>query len=192
MTEYVEANVINFDLKKHLCSEIQRGEVFLNELEEEREQATKANDFAKSLQIIFNASGTRTYIQIFKLALKQLEEQDFKSQLEKDGRVYVIISAKHMANDRGRLIFWGSDGATKTDSKRSFGGYTCDFSKCERYTREEIEKGNRNYIREHAEGRINWKKMFKSVSDFYIRVDRIEELTGYRFSTSFYQRVPLA
>ena len=122
----------------------------------------------------------------YKLALAQLEEQSFESQLEKDGRVYVIISAKHMANDRGRLIFWGSGGATKTEEKRSFGGYTCDISKCERYTREEVLKGN-CVSTEEATKKINWKKMFKSVDSFYIRVDRLEELTGYRAATSFYQ-----
>ena len=117
---------------------------------------------------------------------EKMEEQNFESQLEKNGRVYVIISAKHMSHDRGRLIFWGSGGATKTEEKRSFGGYTCDISKCERYTREEALKGN-CVSTEEATKKINWKKMFKSVDSFYIRVDRLEELTGYRAATSFYQ-----
>ena len=51
-------------------------------------------------------------------------------------RDYVILSLEHSTSDY--LIFWGRH--TQDDEQRSFGGYTRDLNKCERYTRDELEQ----------------------------------------------------
>lgn len=55
-----------------------------------------------------------------------------------DDRKYVIVSNEHSSWPNGALLFWGH--YTEDDHERSFGGYTTRFDKCERYTRDEIEK----------------------------------------------------
>ena len=45
---------------------------------------------------------------------------------------------EHKAMLKDTLLFWGS--LTDDNAKRSFGGYTCQIDKCERYTRQELEE----------------------------------------------------
>lgn len=52
-------------------------------------------------------------------------------------RNYVIVSNEHRSWPSGSLLFWGH--LTEPDEKRSFGGYTSRWDKCERYTRKELE-----------------------------------------------------
>ena len=61
-------------------------------------------------------------------------------------REYVIVNNIHPPMWAGCLLFWGSlteDGS----ERRSFGGYTTDFSACERYRLDEIraEPGYRDF-----------------------------------------------
>ena len=51
-------------------------------------------------------------------------------------RKYVIVCNKSSGMWAGCMLFWGQ--LTRDDEKRSFGGYTTDVDKCERYTMEEI------------------------------------------------------
>ena len=52
-------------------------------------------------------------------------------------REYVIVSPKHSNYPfPGALVFWGE--ITADDEERSFGGYTFNLDKCERYTLKEI------------------------------------------------------
>ena len=53
-------------------------------------------------------------------------------------RKYVIVSNEHDRWPRGALLFWGR--LTDDEKERSFGGYTTKWDKCEKYTREELEK----------------------------------------------------
>lgn len=53
-------------------------------------------------------------------------------------REYVIVCNEHKAILPEALLFWGK--LSEDDQERSFGGYTCDISKCERYTKQELEK----------------------------------------------------
>lgn len=50
----------------------------------------------------------------------------------KMNREYVIVSNKHKGIFSGCLLFWGH--LTNDTESRSYGGYTSDFNKCERYT----------------------------------------------------------
>ena len=61
-------------------------------------------------------------------------------------RKYVIVSNEHKSWPTGALLFWGR--ITEDGEKRSFGGYTTRWDKCEKYTREELEKW-RGSLREH-------------------------------------------
>lgn len=54
-------------------------------------------------------------------------------------RKYVLISNRNKG-DKDKLLFWGQ--LTWDDEQRSFSGYTHDFTTCERYTLEEIQKAN--------------------------------------------------
>ena len=51
-----------------------------------------------------------------------------------DKRLYVLVSVKWT---RDSLVFWGR--LSKDEEQRSYGGYTDDFSSCERYTLEELK-----------------------------------------------------
>lgn len=51
-------------------------------------------------------------------------------------REYVIVCNRNRKNGED-LLFWGS--LTRYDEKRSFGGYTSEVDKCEKYTLEDIK-----------------------------------------------------
>lgn len=53
-------------------------------------------------------------------------------------RNYVIVCNERRSWPEGALLFWGKH--TKDDQKRSFDGYTTRFDRCEKYTREELER----------------------------------------------------
>lgn len=55
-----------------------------------------------------------------------------------DKREYVIVCNEHKGIIKDALLFWGK--LTDDSQPRSFGGYTIQVDKCERYTREELEK----------------------------------------------------
>ena len=51
---------------------------------------------------------------------------------------YMIVTKRHEGIVNNALLFWGH--LTDDNEKRSFGGYTVDINKCEKYTREELEQ----------------------------------------------------
>ena len=53
-------------------------------------------------------------------------------------RKYMIVTKRHEGIIKEALLFWGH--LTSDKEKRSFGGYTVDVNKSERYTKEELEK----------------------------------------------------
>lgn len=59
-------------------------------------------------------------------------------------RKYVIVSNGHDSWPKGALLFWGR--LTEDEKERSFGGYTTRWDKCEKYTREELEKWRGNMV----------------------------------------------
>lgn len=82
-------------------------------------------------------------------------------------RDYVIVCNEHRAMFSGCLLFWGHK--TKDEESRSFGGYTSDIDKCERYTKEElIEKGYK-FPFYNGENEVEFRKM----DDVYIKVDEL-------------------
>lgn len=53
-------------------------------------------------------------------------------------RKYMIATKRHEGLIRDALLFWGH--LTEDNEERSFGGYTVDVNKSERYTKEELER----------------------------------------------------
>lgn len=82
-----------------------------------------------------------------------------------EDRQYVIVCREHKALLSPALLFWGS--LTDDDAKRSYGGYTMDIDKCERYTRDELEKWRGNLKEEYP-----FFDELKAKSDF----DRQDEI----------------
>ena len=96
-----------------------------------------------------------------------------------EDRQYVIVCRRHKALLSPALLFWGS--LTDDDAKRSYSGYTMDIDKCERYTRDELEKWRGNLKEEYP-----FFDELKVKSDFYrqdeilIRIWELEYILGYR------------
>lgn len=65
----------------------------------------------------------------------------------KTERNFVIVSNEHDSWPRGALLFWGR--LTADDEKRSYGGYTTRWDKCEKYTREELTKWRGGLVKEY-------------------------------------------
>lgn len=100
-----------------------------------------------------------------------------------EDRQYVIVCREHKALLSPALLFWGS--LTDDDMERSYGGYTMDINKCERYTRDELERW-RLYWRGNLKEEYPFFDELKDKSDFYkqdeilIRIWDLEHTMGYR------------
>lgn len=96
-------------------------------------------------------------------------------------REYVIVCNEHKSPYPGTLMFWGR--RSQDWQPRSFGGYTWDIEKCERYTRAEIEKWMAGapagaYSFYTGQGR----KWFSERPDVIITIAQLEGL-GYKKAT---------
>ena len=96
-----------------------------------------------------------------------------------EDRQYVIVCREHKALLSQALLFWGS--LTDDDAKRSYGGYTMYIDKCDRYTRDELEKWRGNLKEEYP-----FFDELKDKSDFYkrqeilIRICDLEHTMGFQ------------
>lgn len=72
-------------------------------------------------------------------------------------REYVIVCNEHPSILPGTLLFWGK--RTEDQEERSFGGYTCDITKCEMYTRQEL---------------VSWRGGLKKEYPFFDEIERDE------------------
>lgn len=96
-----------------------------------------------------------------------------------DDRQYVIVCRRHKAILPQALLFWGS--LTDDDAKRSYGGYTMDIDKCERYTRDELEKWRGNLKEEYPFfDELKAKSNFYRQDEILIRIWDLEHTLGYR------------
>lgn len=87
-------------------------------------------------------------------------------------REYVILSLRHTGIIKDALLFWGV--YTQDKEERSFGGYTVDITKCEKYTLEEIQKEK---IKIYG---IDFKDQApKTIDDYAIKISDLFKL-GYR------------
>lgn len=95
-------------------------------------------------------------------------------------RKYVIVSNEHEAIIKDALFFWGSLTDDNAE-KRSFGGYTCQIDKCERYTRKELEDFRGNLKEEYPffDELTNERDFFKK-SEVFISIDDLKEKLHYR------------
>lgn len=95
-------------------------------------------------------------------------------------REYVIVCNRHRKN-WDELLFWGK--YTRYDEKRSFGGYTSNIDKCERYTLDEIKAWN-GYDPEHfvTFDEIDPEK-FNEYLDVVCTVPQLESIGFKRFTT---------
>lgn len=106
-------------------------------------------------------------------------------------RKYVIVCNRHTPIVRGALLFWGE--LTPDNNERSFGGYTCDLNKCERYTEDEI--------RNHSIANPDWVAFFdefqptrksdtklrqlRKYDDIAISIDKLKELGFKEYTVMF-------
>lgn len=95
-------------------------------------------------------------------------------------RKYVIVCNEHEAIIKDTLLFWGSL-TNDNKEKRSFGGYTCQIDKCERYTREELEEFRGNLKAEYPffDELKNERDFFKK-GEVLISIDDLKEKLHYR------------
>lgn len=96
-------------------------------------------------------------------------------------REYVIVCNKHKAMFPGCLLFWGHK--TNDDEKRSFGGYTSDIEKCERYSIEDLEKCDYNFPLYNGENEADFKK----IDDVIIKVDDLLAFDWLKTMTVVYR-----
>lgn len=86
-------------------------------------------------------------------------------------RKYVLVSVKWT---RDSLVFWGR--LSKDEEQRSYGGYTDDFSSCERYTLEELKtKTNRDFYDYYNEPLSALRKI-DSEGTWIVHVDDLENI----------------
>lgn len=65
--------------------------------------------------------------------------------------------------------------------ERSYGGYTMDIDKCERYTRNELEKWRGNLKEEYPFfDELKAKSAFYRQDEILIRIWELEYMLGYR------------
>ncbi|AEB77655.1 hypothetical protein ADU80_04855 [Clostridium botulinum] len=102
------------------------------------------------------------------------------NKLIESKRKYVVISNRYKGI-AGSLLFWGRH--TKDNEKRSFGGYQSDFSKCEKYTLEEIKASRYGFP---IYGKEVHKDNYREFEDFAIEIKRLKTL-GYRPITIYYR-----
>ena len=95
-----------------------------------------------------------------------------------EDRQYVIVCREHKALLSPALLFWGS--LTDDDAKRSYGGYTMDIDKCERYTRDELEKWRCDEKNEPFFDELKAKSDFYRQDEILIRIWELEHILGYR------------
>ena len=99
-----------------------------------------------------------------------------------EDRQYVIVCREHKTLLSPALLFWGS--LTDDDAKRSYGGYTMDIDKCERYTRDELEKWRGNLKEEYPFfDELKAKSDFDRQDEILIRIWELEYILGYRKHT---------
>lgn len=95
-------------------------------------------------------------------------------------RKYVIVCNERIGTVKDALLFWGSL-TDDSKEKRSFGGYTCQIDKCERYTRKELEE-----FRGDLKAEYPFFDELKNECDFFkkdevlISIDDLKEKLHYR------------
>lgn len=91
-------------------------------------------------------------------------------------REYVIVCNEHSGYYPGVLLFWGENTPDEAE-KRSFGGYTSDLDKCEKYTLEEIYNSDHQIFIYDG---LMTNKSFRQHRDVAIKISQLCEL-GYVF-----------
>lgn len=89
-------------------------------------------------------------------------------------REYVIACNEHNEFCIGAMLFWGEHTPDNAE-RRSFGGYTSDLDRCERYTLEEIQRSGHNFP--VYDGHMT-NRCFHQHRDVAIKINQLEEL-GY-------------
>ena len=96
-------------------------------------------------------------------------------------RDYVIVCNKHRGMFPGCLLFWGH--YTDDNDKRSFGGYTSDINKCERYTAEDLYNYGYNFPIYNGENEAEFKK----IENVIIKVDDLLAFDWLKTMTVVYR-----
>lgn len=96
-------------------------------------------------------------------------------------REYIIVCNEHKAMFPGCLLFWGH--RTQDEETRSFGGYTSDINKCERYTAEELYNCGYKFPIYNGENEIDFKK----IDDVIIKIDELLAFDWLKTMTVVYR-----
>jgi hypothetical protein len=92
-------------------------------------------------------------------------------------RNYVIVCNEHKALLPGTLLFWGE--RTEDSAERSYGGYTCQIDKCERYTHKELEVFRGKLKKEYPFFEEIKPGTFRSHGEVLISIEQLKKM-GYR------------
>lgn len=98
-------------------------------------------------------------------------------------RNYVIVCNEHRSWPTGTLLFWGEH--TEDDQERSFGGYTTRWDKCEKYTREELERFRGGLKKQYPFFDEIWpgsQRTFKEYNEVLCTMENLESI-GYKLWT---------
>lgn len=97
-------------------------------------------------------------------------------------RKYVIVCNEHSAIFNGALLFWGHK--TNDSENRSFGGYTSDYMKCERYSLKEIEEQHYHFPVYQAGMSFG---DFKKEDDIIISIEDLKNIPELKVMTVIYR-----
>ncbi len=92
-------------------------------------------------------------------------------------RDYVIVCNEHPSLLPGSLLFWGEH--TEDSVDRSYSGYTCQIDKCEKYTREELERWRGGLKKEYPFFDEIKPGTFRRHNEVLATIEQLE-LIGYR------------
>jgi len=118
----------------------------------------------------------------FSLYTKEELLQAKEEHNRKYKREYIIVCNEHNAIFNGALLFWGHK--TNDNESRSFGGYTSDLDKCERYSLEEIE--NKHYHFPIYNKSMTFQE-FKSLDDIIIKESDLQNFGELKTVTIVYR-----
>lgn len=121
----------------------------------------------------------RYYRKGYEEAMEKFEDKEDISA----SREYVIVSPKHSNFPfSGALVYWGHLSAD--NEKRSFGGYTFNLDKCERYTLKEVLDKRKDLYLYHGE---SYREMFQH-ENVIIKVSELFAIEDLQKATMVYRQ----
>ena len=101
---------------------------------------------------------------------------------DNSNREYIIVCNRHEAMFPTCLLFWGCKTKDK-ELRRSFGGYTTNINKCERYSLEELQEENLKIPFYNGENEYDFKQM----DDVIIKIEDLLNFSWLKTMTVAYK-----